>query len=382
MSENDAADPPSTLAPQVETPSVPAGSSAPSPRRGASGFGWLLLILVLAAAGYGYWRLQNIEQGHEATVQSEASAAQKLRDEVAALRGSADASKREAQTLRTRLDDTAKVNESLRAQVLGLSERARLSEDAIANLAEKRLSGHDALLLNEAELLLVLAQERYALFTDPAPSLAAYRLADAALAQANDAAFASVRQSIAAEIAALDALGVSSPSAAQQTLAQMREALTQLPTQQRNEESDAAQPSSRFARIFGQFIRIRRDDDASGRFAYNDPLLARALLDASLRDAQGALLVRDAVRWQQALGAARSQLAHDFDTASIEVAKAQATLDTLAKTTVAPPAPNVLGAALKELRNLRATHSLQTAPAAPSPESKPAVAPAQPEGQS
>lgn len=379
MSENDAADSFSALPPPAESP--PAATPAPAPvrRRSAGGFGWLLLILILAAAGYGYWRLQGIEQGHEATVQTEASTAQKLRNEVEALRRSAEASKSEAQTLRTRLDDTAKVNESLRAQVLGLSERARLSEDAIANLAEKRLSGHDALLLNEAELLLVLAQERYALFADPAPSLAAYRLADAALAQANDAAFASVRQSVSAEIAALVALETNNPPATQQSLAQLRESLAQLPARQRNEETDAAQTGSRFARVFGQFIRIRRDDDEGGRFGRNDPLLARALLDASLRDAQGALLVRDASRWQQALTAARAQLAHDFDGAAPEVAKARTTLDGLAKTTIAPAAPNVIGAALKELRNLRTTHSLQAAPAAEP--AKPA-APAQAQGQS
>lgn len=367
MSENDDATEPLTTLP-------PPAAPAP-PRRRSGSLGWLLLILVAAAAAYGYWRLRGIEQGHEATVQNEASATQKLRDEVQALQRSADAAKREAETLRTRLDDTAKVNESLRGQVLGLAERARLSEDAIANLADKRLSGHDALLLNEAELLLVLAQERYTLFADPAPALAAYRLADAALAQANDAAFASVRQSIGAEIGVLGALESANPSALQTSLTELRQALPALPTKQREEAADAANSASRFSRIFGQFIRIRRDDDAGGRFAPNDPLLARALVDANLRDAQGALLIRDAARWQQSLHGAQSQLAHDFDAAAPAVAKAQATLDTLAKSAIAPPAPNVLGAALKELRNLRATHNLQSAPSAP-------AKPAPPEGQS
>jgi len=373
MSENDATEPLNTLPPPATLSPVP-----PPPRRSAGGFGWLLLVLVVAAVAYGYWRLRGIEQGHEATVQTEASAAEKLRDEVAALRLSADGAKREAETLRTRLDDTAKINESLRGQILGLSERARLSEDAIANLADKRLSGHDALLLNEAELLLVLAQERYLLFADPAPALAAYRLADAALAQANDAAFASVRQSIGAEISALSALEPANPSSLQASLAELRQALPTLPTTQREESADEANQASRFSRVFGQFIRIRRDDDASGRFAHNDPLLARALLDANLRDAQAALLIRDAARWQQSLNAAKSQLAHDFDRASPEVAKAQTEVDALAKTAIAPPAPNVLGSALKELRNLRATHSLQAVPSAPA---KPAAG-AQPEGQS
>jgi uroporphyrin-3 C-methyltransferase len=377
MSENDAADSFSALPPPRENPTAAPPVPMPPRRRSAGGFGWLLLVLILAAAGYGYWRLQGIEQGHEATVQTEASAAQKLRDEVDVLRHIADASKSEAQTLRSRLDDTAKVNESLRAQVLSLSERARLSEDAIANLAEKRLSGHDALLLNEAELLLVLAQERYALFADPAPALAAYRLADAALAQANDAAFASVRQSVGTEMTALSALESNHPASIQQSLAQARESLAQLPTAQRGDAAEDTDKTSRFSRIFGQFIRIRRDDDAGGRFGRNDPLLARALLDASLRDAQAALLIRDASRWQQALATARTQLAHDFDAASPEVTKLQATLDTLAKTAIAPAAPNVLGAALNELRNLRTTH-VQAAPAAEP--AKPA-APSPTEGQ-
>jgi uroporphyrin-3 C-methyltransferase len=156
MSENDVTDSFNALPPPAEDSPAPT----PARRRGAGGFGWLLLILVLAAAGYGYWRLRDIEQGHEATVRTETDAAQKLRDEVDALQRGAGTSKREAETLRMRLEDAAKINESLRGQVLGLAERVRLSEDAIARLADKRLSGHDALLLNEAELLLVLAQER------------------------------------------------------------------------------------------------------------------------------------------------------------------------------------------------------------------------------
>jgi uroporphyrin-3 C-methyltransferase len=374
MSENDSSESVGAL-PPPEKISPPAPPRPPGARRGAGAFGWLLLILVVGAAGYGYWRLQGIEQGHEATVQSEAASAQKLRDEVDALRRSADAAKGEAQALRARQEDTAKVNDSLRAQVLGLAERTRLSEDAIANLADKRLSGHDALLLNEAELLLVIAQERYALFADPAPSLAAYKLADAALAQANDTAFASVRQSVEAEIAALGALDVQSASSLQGAIASLRESLTQLPTASRD-DANALSGESRLSRIFGQFIRIRRDDESAGNSGRDDPLLARSLLDASLRDAQAALLIRDAARWSQSLALAKTQLAHDFDTASIDVTKAQVTLDKLAKADIAPPVPSVLGSALKELRNLRATHSLQTsaagasevpAPASPTP---------------
>ena len=53
-----------------------------------------------------------------------------------------------------RLGDAAAVNRSLREELLGQSERTRNLEDAVAKLAEKSLSGHDAMLLDETESLL------------------------------------------------------------------------------------------------------------------------------------------------------------------------------------------------------------------------------------
>lgn len=352
---------------------APSTSTIEPPHRRLGGMAWIVAAVVAAGGGYWYW--QSLDRARATSAESLATA---LRSDVDALRGSVATSRQEADALRARLDDAARVNESLRAQVLALSERARMSEEAIANLADKRLSGHDALLLNEAELLLVLAQERYALFVDPAPSLAAYRLADAALVQANDAAFASVRQSVEAEMAALSALQTTAPPTLQAQLAHLREALAVFPLGARDERGSEAASTSRFARIFGEFIRIRRDDDTAARFAHDDPLLARTLLDASLRDAQAALLVRDPARWQHAIATAQAQLAHDFDAASPEVGEARAQLDVMAKSTIAPATPTALGSALKELRNLRATHGLQT-PASAVPQK---LAPAATEAQS
>ena len=100
----------------------------------------------------------------------------------------------------------------------------------------------------------------------------------------------------------------------------------------------------------------------------NDPALARALFDASLRDAQDALLLRDAARWRDALARAHAHLAADFDAKDDNVVAVRTQLDALAKLQLAPAAPPVLGAALKELRNLRATQAQQpAAPAKPAP---------------
>ncbi len=376
MSEIDSENSASALPP----PSVPASRpyAAPTlPRRRSSASGWLWLLALIAVAGYLYWRLQTIEQGHDQSAQNEQTQAQQLRAQVDALARSVETTRHDADGLRARLDDAAKVNESLRGQVLGLSERARLAEDAIANLAEKRLSGHDALLLDEAELLLVLGGERYALFNDPAPALAAYRLADGALAEANDAAFSFVRQSIAAEIDALSALQAANIPALQTQLTQLRAKLAQLPAAASRTQAAAPATSARWWQIFGELVRVRRDGDTQALLAHNDAALARALVDTSLRDAQAALLARDEAHFRGALATARAQLGADFDTGSTDVTQAQAVLDELAKATIAPPPPSVLGAALKELRNLRATRALRTEPAPPA-----RTAPAPVEGQS
>jgi uroporphyrin-3 C-methyltransferase len=379
MSDIDSTDPAPALPPPTTSPPSSAVSAPPPGSRRGGAFAWLLLIVIVVVAAYGYWRLQTIEQGHDLSTQSEQAAAQKLHEQADALQRSVEAMRQESSTLRARLDDTAKVNESLRGQVIGLSERARLAEDAIANLAEKRLSGHDALLLNEAELLLVLGGERYTLFADPAPALAAYTLADTALAQANDAAFSSVRQSIGAEIEALKFLQAADLPTLQARLAQLRLSLAQLPVSHRDAVEASPDSTSRWWQIFGQFIRVRRDSELQDQLAHNDPVLARALLDASLRDAQAALLVRDEIRLRHTVTTARAQLAAGFDAMAVETLNAQALFEDLAKATIAPPTPAVLGSALKELRNLRATHALRPDTTPPVPHGP---IPTTPEGQS
>ena len=131
--------------------------------------------------------------------------------------------------------------------------------------------------------------------------------------------------------------------------------------------------SPRWAQIFGQFLRVGRDDDRA--LTRNDPALARALLDTSLREAQDALLLRDPARWRDALTRASAHLAADFDAKNDSVAALQTQLDALAKLQLAPPAPPVLGVALKELRNLRATQAQQPASAAPTSAPPPAPGP-------
>ena len=332
-------------------PSAPAATPA-APRRGSA---WMALVAVLALAGSGYavWRTAELDRA-SGTTQANADA---VRGELDALNRRVDQANRDRDLLRQRLDDVGGVNKSLREEVLGVTERARVLEDAVANLAEKRLSGHDALLLDEAEMLLRLAQERYALFGDAAEANQAYGLADETIAAIDDPAFSTVRETLSVERKALADQRQLAAGAGVAELERLRNALATLPLAHDGLEAEAAKPDeSRLWQLLGKFVRISHDTTTPS--GARDRSLARALVSLDLRSAEAALLARDMGAFRAALQRALATAREAFDAQAAGVKDLTASLDHLAGTE-APPAPAVLGAALKEMRNLRSTHRLQ-----------------------
>jgi uroporphyrin-3 C-methyltransferase len=315
----------------------------------------LAVLFVVVAIGFGVWWATR--DAHREDAQTQRTQFEALTHEVAQLHSTLD-------TLRGRQEDSDKVDKSVREQLLGLDRRIKLVEDSIANLADKRLSARDALTLDEAELLLTLGGERFVLFHDVAAAVAAYRQADLALSEVADVAFATVRQSVAAEVAALNELQSNDGAAATLKLARLREQAQQWPAASAGLAPAATEPESRLARLFGGFVQIRRDDSAQTRAALHAPNLARELFLVDLHEAQAAALARDETRYRAALASARAEFNAAFDRHVPAVATGAAEIDELARTALAPPAPALLGAALKELRNLRATHALGEAKSA------------------
>jgi uroporphyrin-3 C-methyltransferase len=325
-------------------------------RSAGSALAMLLALAALTLAGYAAWRGRVLE-----TERAGAADPQRLAAQVEALTHSIEQLRGNADSVRARLDDTAKVDKSEREELLGLGERARLLEDAVANLADKRLSGRDTLALDEAELLLNLGAERFALFHDAAAASSAYRLADNALAEVENAAFSTVRQSIAAEIEAFGTARGADISALLTKLTQARTGILELRfTQHVAAPADAQAGGSRLWRVLGALVQVRHDDDAQGQLQRRDAGLARELAALDVHTAQAALLARDDAQFHAALASARAQLAA-FDRTDADVAGVLAALDALEHAQLAPPAPALLGTALKELRNLRATHALRGA---------------------
>jgi uroporphyrin-3 C-methyltransferase len=335
--------------PVSENPERADRSAVVATRRG----GTLALLIALAAlvlGGFALWRTVAMERGQG---DRQSSLREEMNQRFADLARSAEQRKRDLDTIRARLADTDTVNKSVREELLALGERSRHLEDAVANLAEQRMTGRDALALNEAEFLLQLAGERLDLFHDAQAALAAYRLADSALAAAEDPVFAGVRQTISAEMQALEAAKPLETNATLAALERVRGSLANLPAKPAPAASTAT--PSRFEALLQQFVHI--STDTAGASTSRDLELTRSLAAIDLRAAQAALLARDPNAYSAAISRARAAVSTGFDPNAQAVKDDLAELDRLASAPLAPALPE-LGSALRELRNLRATRAL------------------------
>jgi len=338
-------------------PSPRAARTTPPARRGSGTLAVALLLGLIAIGGAGYvgWRQWRQEQGHAA----DNAALNAMKQRVDTLESAFSASDSERNLLRQRLGDADQVNRSLREELLSQAERTRNLEDAVAKLSEKTLSGHDAMLLDETESLLRMAKERYDLFHDAQGAMAAYTLADQSLAAVNDGAFSGLRQSINAEREALAKTQTVNLDTALSTLSELRAATLSLPLKPLDAAADGA-PAGGWSRIMGAIndvVKVQRTNGAPLSVA--DARFARELASIDLAQAQAALLASDRDAYIAALKRADAGIAAQFDTKAAPVQQARLQLDTLLAK--APGANVQLGAALNELRNMRAVHALKPA---------------------
>lgn len=337
-----------------------AEGKAPRARRGARALlaAFVLVLLVVLA-----WRVW-LGSRETAVTQAEVTA---LSGRVGALEDTLASLQQERAGLRQRLQDADAVNRALREQLLGLDERTRTLEDAVASLSEQHFAAADALRLDEVEMLLRMAQERYTLFHDAAGALQATTLAGQALAAVSDPAYAELAQTIEAQRQALLAARLPARTADLATLGRLRAQAPLLPIR-RDDAVPASPPQGVLARIgaaLSGLVRIQRS--AHAPLAAASAGLARELLLLDLAQAQSALLAWDSDGYRAALQAARTLLTLRFDPAAGAVQAAAADLARLAAEPLPVAAPD-LDAALAQLRSLRATHALK--PAAPAPAGK------------
>lgn len=369
--------PPTESAPATPAPAAAASTARrapdPAPRRGGGALAIAVLLSLAAAgaAGYTAWTVWNMRQ--------EVGATNGLKGQVDTLQAAVDGLRDDNANLRRRLSDADGVNRSAREEVLGMAERTKNLEDAVANLSERSLSGHDAMLLDEAESLLRMAKERFALFGDASGALAAYDLADKTLASVNDSAFAAVRQNLTAEREALEAVKPQARANDLAVLADLRAQIPTLPLKTIDSQAGADEERTfwqRAGNALGSIVRISHDEGTPLGLA--DDRLARELAALDVAHAEAAVLAYDDRARADALKRVDATLVAHFNTQAPSVQTARQRIASLLASQAKGSEPK-LGAALDELRNLRSVHALKAgANAAPAHASSaaPAAAPA------
>lgn len=345
-----------TLAPK---PPKPRGSSP-----GLAGIAVVVALIALAIAVWSGWRLQHATQAEQAAHKQDAAVIASLETRLAANNQQSQAGDHRLSALESGLDD-------VRATAQGLNRRIANLETAFTNLSGQQQSGHDTLLLNDAEMLLRTGQQRYELFHDSAGALKAYSQAIEVLAQVQNPSYAPVRASATTE---RDALAAAAPPARQDaldTLSTLRGKVAALPLMQPEAATpESAKPGfwSRVGNAFSGVVKVSRENGHAGPLA--DPRFARQTLALDLAQAQESLLSFDAAAYRTALQHADTALTTQFDANDAGVKDFGTQLQSLLAQRAAGPAPQ-LGGALAQLQSLRASQPAAPASATSSGAAKP-----------
>lgn len=363
---------------QAATGSVESGAPGNKRRsgRGAAVFAALALLIALAA-GLGaamlwYWgeqrvaglsdRLDTVERSLESNVQDV------LLPRLKAL-------KSQQQQLAAQAEQRGKKLDTLRAAL----DRSRVQ---ISELTEKVEGGHRRWKLQEIESLLLAANERLLLYQSPEDAVQALQLASQRLGALNDPRLFKVRERVADEIAALQALPNPDIEGLSLSLSSLIQQVPKLPLASRvpqdypgaggtEGQPDLPQrPWRHFLDSLRQalegMLTIRRTD------AEHRPLLPprqefflQQNLLLKLQSARLALLQRQTETYSDDLASAQQWLRRFFDTDDAAVAGAIDQLGQMRKVQLSWQAPDITGSLTALHRFMREQRKQASAPAGP-----------------
>ncbi len=323
--------------------STPAPVTPAAPRRRSSALLWLLVLLALLAGGwFGWqaWQAQALRE-HDATAQSN--------QRMQALEARVDALRIDQRAQAQRLQQADATNRVLRDELLGIGQRSALIEDSVSRLADPERNGAQALRLDELEIVLGLAQQRLQLAGDLAGARHGYALAASLLEGIQDPAWLSLRQTLAQERSALDALGEDPRAIAAGRLQAYAASLPSLPLRA---AATGTPQASWWQRAFARVVEVRPADTAIATEP-GDRAAGLAALQLELTLAQAAIERRDRDGYRNALLRADGWSTRLWPD-SPALRKQRAQLQALRELPLAIDLPT-LGTTLAQLRGMRAT---------------------------
>lgn len=320
---------------------LPVDSANRPPRRTRIGGVLLLSLLLALALGAGGWYGWRQWQAGAARAQA---LAEQQRDALAShLDALRDAQRRQAE----RLQQAEATNRVLRDELLGLGQRAAAVEDSVSKLADPDRHGAQALRLDEVELLLAIGQQRLRLDDDVDGALRALALAAPLLAGIDDPAYLNLRQTLAQEQAALDALG---PDPRVRATVLLEQLVADLPADVPAAPASPAPQASWYVRVLERIVRVRPTASAGLRQRpERDAALAALQIEASL--ARAAIERRDGPGLQRALARIDGWLQRLLP-GSPQLHERQRQLAQLRGIALQPSSP-LAGSTLAQLRALR-----------------------------
>lgn len=248
----------------------------------------LLVLLGLAVAGWRGWLWWQAQQ-------QAATQAQTQREDALAAR--IDTLRRDQGAQSQRLRQAEATNRLLREELLGLGQRTALLDDSVRKLADPQRHGAQALRLDEVELLLSQGAQRLALSGDLAGAQRAYALAAGMLDGVDDPSYLDLRQTLAQERAALDALGADPKAIAAGRLDAFGATLRLPPV---DPAAGAGRGQPWWRRAFSRVLQVR-PSDRPGAATPVDRDAGYAALQLELALARTAIERRDETAYRAAL---------------------------------------------------------------------------------
>ena len=248
---------------------------------------WALFALLLVVAGMFGW------QHWQAREQQQRSLAEQQRT---ALDARVDTLLQAQRAQAQRLQQAEATNRVLRDELLGIGQRAALLEDSVSKLADPDRHGAQSLRLDEIELLLGIGQQRLRLDDDIDGARRALALAAPLLDGLDDPAYLNLRQTLAQEQAALQALGADPRIHANALLERIADGIA-------GSAPPQPAPSLRepwYQRLLGRFVH-RQPTASAGLQQRPDRDAALAALQVEFSLARAAVERRDTAGFHNAL---------------------------------------------------------------------------------
>ena len=300
----------------------------------------LVLVVGLAAwRGWAWWQARG-----EGRRDEQAMTVQRLE----ALEARAEALRRDQRAQAQRLLDAAATNRVLRDEVLGLGQRGALLEESVAKLTDPDRHGAQALRLDEVELLLSLAAQRLEIAHDPAGARRAYALAAGVLDGLDDHRLLNLKQALAQERVAVDALGAGARADAFARLDSLADAITDLPRQAPTAAPGHVRPA--WQRWLAPLVDVRPSRDTT-LVAPDQRAAADVALQIEIGLARAALERGDDAAYRAALARVDAWLPRLWPDSPAR-RQVHARLRTLQQAQ-APAHPAEVGSTLQQLRALR-----------------------------